>query len=77
MKDIIMLFALNRGHKPSMTLRIVSMAFILLCAIGAVIAGIITGNGFLLMVGIMATVTYAIILAILIIINIRKNTVRW
>ena len=77
MKNLMMLFALNRGYKASMPLKIISMVFIILCAVAIVIAGVITGEALWLWLGLIWTIMFVIALVILIICNIRRNTTRW
>jgi hypothetical protein len=72
-----MLFAMNRGREVTMASRIGGMIFLLLCALGILLAGVINELVFLVVIGGIWTMMFAVVLAILIICNIRKNTARW
>jgi hypothetical protein len=70
-------FVLMNSREVSMSSRIAGVAFLLLCSVGVIIAGVATGLTILLLLGIVWTIIDAIVIAILIIINWRKNTPRW
>ncbi|GHU52498.1 hypothetical protein FACS1894132_02270 [Clostridia bacterium] len=74
--DRIWFVWMNR-RETSMSSRIAGMVFLLLCSIGVIIAGVITGLSILLLLGTIGTIIDTIVLAVLIVINWRKNTPRW
>lgn len=77
MKTLMLLFAMNRGREVTVASRIGGMIFLLLCALGILFAGVINELVFLIVIGGIWTMMFAVVLAILIIRNIRKNTARW
>ena len=73
MKTILMLFAMNRGYKAPMALRIASLIFLLLCGCAIIYGGVKSGYGLWIGIGAYLTIVTMIALAIIIIINFRKN----
>jgi len=75
MKDMIMLFAMLQNRKPpSMTGRIVAVAIGLLFHLILLIVGVRIENTLLMFYGGVGVVIGAIILAIVIFINYRRNS---
>ena len=77
MKTFMMMLAMSRGREAGMALRIGSVAFVLLVSLLIVLAGVITGELLWLVLGGIWTVIFGIVLVIMIVYNIRKNTPRW
>jgi hypothetical protein len=77
LNTIIFALASNRGRQVSMASRIGGMIFLLVCAAAMLVIGLVTKLWLLVLLGGIGTVMYAVILAILIIINVRRNQIRW
>ena len=73
----LLLLFMGRGKEPSMISRITALMFLFFCACVVIYIGAKVGFGAMIIFGVVWAIAIAVIIAILIVYNIYRNSPRW